>query len=171
VPAVSGGGQREQPLQACIECRWSGYIDEVEEAWSGSALSEDLLELWGVCREARLFEDVDHGQWGLVLLSPTASAARTAQERSARPSDLRPDDVVIGAFLGDQELVVVAPSENGQRRVLIALPLDSRDDWFAAGPTLGVFLARYFDAVGEKYWEGRGSPRFRDLDAEASSDG
>jgi hypothetical protein len=129
------------------------YAGEVEEAWDGSELISDALELWAACREARLFEDVDYGQWGLALLTPEASAARTAQEREARPIDFRPDDVVIGEFLGDQELVVLAPSETGQRRVLIALPLDSRAHWLAAAPSLGEFLATYFDAAGDKYWE------------------
>jgi hypothetical protein len=59
--------------------------------------------------------------------------------------------------LGDQELVVLAPSESGTRRVLIALPLDHRADWFAAASSLDEFLEKYFAAVGEKYWERGGS--------------
>jgi hypothetical protein len=128
---------------------------EVEEAWGGSELLSDAVELWMACREARLFEDVDYGQWGLALLTPAASAARTAQEREARPLDYRPGDLVIGEFLGDQELVVLAPSETGQRRVLIALPLDTRVHWPAAAASLGEFLATYFEAAGAKYWERR----------------
>jgi hypothetical protein len=72
---------------------------ELYERWPGGDLPRDALELWAACREARLFEDVDYGQWGLVLLSPSASATRTARERDARPSDLRPDDIVLGEFL------------------------------------------------------------------------
>jgi hypothetical protein len=115
------------------------------------------MELWNACREARLFEDVDYGQWGLVLLSPSSSAERTSEAREARPSEFRPDDIVIGEFIGDQELVVVASSESGRRPVLIALPLDGRHEWFLAAMTLGEFLARYFDANGDKYWEEPGS--------------
>jgi hypothetical protein len=115
-----------------------------------------------VCREARLFEDVDYSQWGLVLLTPSTSAARTAQEREARPAELRSDDIVLGEFLGDQELLILAPSEMGRRRVLIALPLDSRADWFGAGSDLGSFLARYFENAGEKYWERWGAAGSRE---------
>jgi hypothetical protein len=60
----------------------------------------DALDLWAACRQARLFQDVDYGQWGLALLAPSASETRTAQARVARPADLRPDDVVLGEFLG-----------------------------------------------------------------------
>ena len=67
----------------------------------------------------------------------------------------RPDDIVLGEFLGDQELLVLAPSETGRRRVLIALPLDSRADWLGAAPDVGEFLGRYFDSAGDKYWERR----------------
>jgi hypothetical protein len=126
---------------------------EVDEAWNRNELARDAVDLWAACRAARLFEDVDYGQWGLVLLSPRASATRTAQEREARPSDFRSDDVVIGEFLGDQELLVLAPSETGRRKVLIALPLDRRDDWIGAASDLGEFLDRYFHGRGDKYWE------------------
>jgi hypothetical protein len=77
------------------------------------------------------------------------------QEREVRPADLRPDDIVLGEFLGDLELLVLAPSETGRRRILIALPLDRRADWLGAAQDLGEFLQRYFDRAGDKYWEPR----------------
>jgi len=126
---------------------------EVEAAWGPREMPDDVTNLWSACRSARLFEDADFGQWGLVLLDPQASRARTEAERLARQTDFRDGDVVVGEFLGDQELLVVAPSESGVRRVLIALPLDPRDDWFGAAPDLARFLEAYFDAGGNKYWE------------------
>jgi hypothetical protein len=126
---------------------------EVDSAWEGFVVPAEARELWSECRSARLFEDADFGQWGLLLLAPDSSARRTAEERAARPADLRRDDVVVGAFLGDQELLVVAPSEAGSRRVLIALPLDPRADWFGVGEDLGQFLEAYFLAGGDKFWE------------------
>lgn len=125
---------------------------EVEEAWP-SGVPAEVADLWSASREGRLWEDVEYGQWGLSFLSPSASAQRTGLERSARPSDVRPDDVVIGEFLGDQELLVFAPSESGLRRVLVALPLDERSDWFGAAGDLGEFLDLYFESAGDKFWE------------------
>jgi hypothetical protein len=127
--------------------------NEVEDAWHGHGVPSDALDLWAACRQARLFQDVEYGQWGLALLAPSASATRTAQERAARPADLRPDDIVLGEFLGDQELLVLAPAETGRRRILIALPLDRRADWFGAAHDLGEFLQWYFDHAGDKYWQ------------------
>lgn len=126
---------------------------EIADAWPRGGLPSDAVELWSASREARLFEDIEYGQWGLVLLSPGASAERTALERSARASDLRADDVVLGEFLGDQELLVLAPSESGPRRVLIALPLDERSDWHGAAGCLSDFLDLYFEHAGDKFWE------------------
>ncbi len=147
------GGSTDNPFKLMSTVDGPARPDEVEDAWSDRELPSDVVDLWAACREARLFEDVDYGQWGLALLTPSASATRTAQEHEARPSDLRPDDVVIGEFLGDQELLVLAPCETGQRKVLIALPLDGRADWFGAAADLGEFLGRYFDSAGDKYWE------------------
>ena len=126
---------------------------EIDTAWAGREVPIDAADFWATSRGARLFDDVEYGQWGLHLLSPSASAARTDQEREERPSEFAPDDVVLGEFLGDQELLVLAPSEEGQRRILVALPLDGRTDWFAVASDLSEFLERYFDRYGEKYWE------------------
>lgn len=126
---------------------------EIASAWPNVEVPGELVQAWSVSRQSRLFEDVDYGQWGLAMLSPDAAAERTAQERVQRPGAYRADDVVIGAFLGDQELVVVAPSEADRRHVLIALPMDDRSDWYAAAGSLAEFLDRYLQAFGDKYWE------------------
>lgn len=126
---------------------------EVAAAWPAGNLPHELMDLWRIVRTARLFEDADYGQWGLVLLAPQASARRTATELRERPEDLQSGDVVIGEFLGDQELLVLAPAERGARRLLVALPLDPRADWYGVGAGLTPFLRAYFDAGGEKFWE------------------
>jgi hypothetical protein len=50
-------------------------------------------------------------------------------------------------------LLVCAPSEDVDRRYLIALPLDPRNDWSAAGSSVSEVLGRYLASEGEKYWE------------------
>jgi hypothetical protein len=125
--------------------------EEILTAWSDCP--EELAAFWQLCREARLFEDREHGQWGLALLDPPTSARRTRSEVVGRPGDFRSSDCVIGTFLGDQELLVLAPSEYGVRRILVALPLDGRSEWSGAGDSLVSFLGAYFDAVGHKFWE------------------
>lgn len=122
--------------------------EEIEEAWP-QGVNRQARELWSAASEARLLADVDYGQWGLVVLSPTGSAARTNMERSARPADVEKGDVVIGEFLGDQDLLVLA--RTGQ--VLVALPLDHRGEWYVVGRDLADFLDRYWRADGEKFWE------------------
>lgn len=126
---------------------------EIGAAWPHGALPAELVAAWRTSREYRLFVDVGYGQWGLVLLSPMDAARRTADERARRPSAYRKDDVVIGEFLGDQELLVLAPSEADRGHVLVALPLDDRPDWHAVASDLVEFLERYLRAFGNKYWE------------------
>jgi hypothetical protein len=127
--------------------------EEIEVAWRGVELPPAAVDLWTTYRTARLFEDIDYGQWGLIILDPGASVERTSQERESRPMDVRSDDIVIGVFLGDQDLLVLAPSNEGNQRVMIALPLDGRADWMGAAPALGEFLEAYFAAGGNKFWE------------------
>lgn len=126
---------------------------EITSAWPGGEVPGELIQAWSTSRQSRLFEDIDYGQWGLVLLSPAGAAKRTAEERVQRPSAYRADDVVIGEFLGDQELLVIAPSEADRAHVLIALPMDDRPDWPAAAGSLTEFLERYLHALGDKYWD------------------
>jgi len=141
----------DNPLRLISSVSGAALAGEVAAAWGTDA--QEARALWAESREARLFVDADFGQWGLVLVDPQSSAERTAKERAARPIEFRDEDVVVGVFLGDQELLVIAPSERGPRRVLVALPLDSRSAWFGAASELGEFLERYFDAGGNKFWE------------------
>jgi hypothetical protein len=125
---------------------------EIMAAWAGRPIRSELLELWTTCGEAELFIDADNGQWGLKILSPAASSARTRLESGERSTELDPGDIVVGEFLGDQELLVV--SKKGEP--LVALPLDLRSDWYTVGADLGEFLTSYVAAGGEKFWEQAG---------------
>jgi hypothetical protein len=146
-------GRSDNPFRLVSSAAPAASRDEVESAWREKELPDDVKSLWETCRSARLFEDADYGQWGLVLLDPQASRERTDAECQARPQDMRADDVVLGEFLGDQELLVIAPSESGRRRVLVALPLDPREDWFGVAEDMAKFLYSFLHAEGNKYWE------------------
>jgi hypothetical protein len=123
-------------------------MDDIQRAWGRAALPTSVVELWQAASGAELFVDVTYGQWGLRLLTPAVSAERSRHEFLERPSDIRPDDVVLGEFLGDQDLLVV--DVDGQP--LIALPLDVRADWYAPADSLGGFIDRYVASDGKKFW-------------------
>lgn len=144
-------GPGDNPFRLGCSLTRPATDEEIRSSWP--AAPAELARAWSVSHESRLFEDVDYGQWGLVLLSPAASARRTAEQGALRPADYRPDDVVAGEFLGDLELLVMAPSEAGDRRILVALPLDERQHWHPAAPSLAEFLEKYRDQHGAKFWE------------------
>lgn len=138
------------PFALCHTVDVGADPHEVGAAWGeATRLPPGVAEMWTAMRSARLFEDVEYGQWGLELLSPEASFERSTYERTWRDDGVVDDDVVIGAFLGDQEVVVV--DRNGA--VLIALPLDPRTDWFRPASDLVEFLDMYVAADGMKFWE------------------
>jgi hypothetical protein len=122
--------------------------EEIAAAWP-DGVDTQAVELWRAVGTGDLFVDIEYGQWGLHLLSPVESARRTVAEQEARPDDYAEGDIVLGEFLGDQDLLVLSAAEG----VLVALPLDKRDQWYTAAPTLTGFLARYYDAHGDKFWE------------------
>jgi hypothetical protein len=125
--------------------------DEIGAAWPHEAVPDALEDLWAVARSATLFEDTEFGQWGLHVLSPEESAEQSTRLRKMRMGDYRPGDVVWGTFLGDQDLLLIDGRDG--RSVLVATPLDHRDEWIRAAPALQEFLQRYIEASGEKYWE------------------
>lgn len=130
--------------------------EEIAEAWHEVQLPPEVLGLWRECREAKLFADVEYGQWGMRILTPQRSASVLERQRRDRPSDFVESDVVVAEFLGDLELLVLSPSEEGDRRVLVALELDHRPEWYGVGSSLAQFFQRYLAAQGEKFWEQSG---------------
>ena len=64
-----------KPSPAGLDSEWEppASVEEIAAAWPDSLIPDDAVELWAVCRSARLFVDTAFGQWGLVLLSPAAS--------------------------------------------------------------------------------------------------
>lgn len=142
------------PLRLACSVASPATKQEIAKAWQGQDLPPDLIEMWLHFREAQLFEDVDYGQWGMRVLSPTESFRRTAEERAARPSDFSTDDIVVAEFLGDQDLLVRSSgSSNMGGELLVALPLDPRSEWYKVGPGLPSFFSDYLSARGSKCWE------------------
>lgn len=115
----------------------------------------DLDEFWRAFRAARLFVDTSHGQWGLVLHNPEEARALTKKFRAQRTRDHAEGDLVLGEFLGDAELLFVRcdPKAADYGRVVVALPLDPRSDWYEVAESLGAFLDQYERAQGAKFWE------------------
>lgn len=133
------------------------YVDlpaseaDIRAAWPDGALPDDIRELWLRSRSARLLVEETYGASGLELLSPAKSATFTSEWFSER-EDMREGDVLVGDFLGDADRLVYAPSESGLRRLLVADPIDDRNDWYGAARTIAGFLIRYHESRGDYFW-------------------
>ncbi len=127
--------------------------DEEIDAAGIDGVPDELRALWRRCRTARLYGDVDYGQWGMVLLSPARCRELTQQYREISERDAAPGDLVVCEFLGDWERAIYARDAVGEPRVLIADPLECRADWSVAGPSLVALLQGFLVAAGDKYWE------------------
>lgn len=132
------------------------YESPAIEAALNATLPGDIIGLWAAASEIRLWEDVNYGQWGCILWSPTAVAA--GHDRAAkrlRPDDLRTGDVIIGEFRGDSDHLILRCDRDAIDfgSVVVALPIDRRCDWYRAADSLEDFMRRFLASPDRKYWE------------------
>jgi hypothetical protein len=118
-------------------------------------VSQDLKDFWSISKEAILFKDIQHGQWGLKVLSPKEALHETEALRSDRPQEYRHGDLVIGTFYGDQDLLILCCDDNSPvyGSLIVAEAIDKRIDWRSPAATWVEFLEKFYNASGEKYWE------------------
>ncbi|WP_180970204.1 SMI1/KNR4 family protein [Deinococcus planocerae] len=119
-------------------------------------LPKALEDFWLRTSGARLYEDVTYGQWGLVLYSPEEAGARSQDAKEERPEDYRIGDLIVGEFLGDLDVLLIAAEMSSFNfgAVYVASPLDPRAEWPKVGDNLGDFLEEFAQVNGEKFWEG-----------------
>ena len=120
-----------------------------------------IINLWNQTSGLRLFEDINYGQWGLILWSPNQVITEQEKRIDQRKQDFRPGDLVIGEFLGDADLLVLRCDETSPDfgNIIIALPLDSREEWDIAANSLFSFLNHLITANGDKFWENQAKLR------------
>jgi len=119
-------------------------------------LPEDLKLLWSKASEIRLHEDVNYGQWGCVLWSPSELITRHHDALSWRGTeDFRQGDLIIGEFRGDTDLLIVRcdPTKDDFGNVVIALAMDPRDKWPYVGTSIAEFMSAFLANPQQKFWE------------------
>jgi hypothetical protein len=118
-------------------------------------LPSAIINLWNQTSGLRLFENINYGQWGLIFWSPNQIINEQEKRIAQRKEDFRPGDLIIGELLGDADLLVLRCDEISPDfgNIIIALPLDSREEWNIASLTLESFLNQLIAANGDKFWE------------------
>ncbi len=121
----------------------------------GITLPLAIIHLWDRTSGLRIFEDVTYGQWGLIFWSPDRVITEQEKRIAQRQEDFRPGDLIIAEFLGDSDLLVLRCDATALDfgNVIIALPLDSREEWYLAANSLENFLSQFLAANGDKFWE------------------
>ena len=118
-------------------------------------IPEDLRELWDSFSSAKLFEDVNYGQWGLEIFDYETSNQRTREFNRERPQDAADGDRVIGRFIGDLDLLLIRcnPRESDFGSIVVAIRDGFRKEWYRPASSLSSFLEEYASYDGQKYWE------------------
>lgn len=154
IPRFARHGTSTTPFR--LSCSLAaGPAPQTDIAGLSVDVPRELESFWRAHRAARLFEDVQFGQWGLELLGPGDAVRATQTLLAARPRDYRAGDLVIGRFLGDSDCLMVRADRSTQDygSVQVVLPLDPRAEWYRVSPDLDSFLRNYFAAQGAKFWE------------------
>jgi hypothetical protein len=128
---------------------------EIEVA-AGVKLPDEIKVLWSKGSEFHLNSDVIYGQWGCILWSPAEIAARHESAIGwRRPDDFRSGDLIIGEFRGDSDLVVLRcdPSSQDFGSIVIALPIDPRDEWPCVASSVTEFIEIFLSNSEKKFWE------------------
>lgn len=152
--SVASGIQILMELRCVVLPRLT-WQDQLLEDGLNITLPQDIRTLWQHTSGLILFEDITYGQWGLVIWSPDQTMIRHQRHAAERPGIFQPSDLIIGEFLGDSELLMIRcdPTALDFGSVHIALPLDARQQWYRAAPSLTDFVRLYLSSNGEKYWE------------------
>lgn len=149
-------GSKDNPLTlVCNILPFQAWNPKLFEEKLSISLPTSLKYIWGKTSGLRLFEDITYGQWGLILWSPEYAMDQQEQQIRTRPDDFYRGDLIIGEFLGDSDLIVLRSdsTEPDFGKVMIALPLDKREEWYVASETLEDFLTTFIECGGKKFWE------------------
>lgn len=87
--------------------------------------------------------------------SPDKVRLLTEKFRAQRAREYAAGDLVVGEFLGDSDLLIVRcdPAAADYGKIIVALPLDPRGDWYEVAESLGKFFEKYERAHGARFWE------------------
>jgi hypothetical protein len=116
-------------------------------------LPDDLLLWWSKVEKAKLFLDIDHAQWGLQIFSAENSFIKTNEYLIDRIEDARANDVIIGSFYGDSELLLLSCNFDDYGCTYIVDSYYGRNDWDKASSSFYEFISYYISQEGEKYWQ------------------
>lgn len=129
--------------------------DDIESAIHG-VIPGELKAFWSKVAEIRLNDDVNYGQWGCIIWSPAEVIARHKEAlRFREPDDFRVGDLIVGEFRGDNDLLLLRcdPSENDFGAIIVALPMDTRQDWPRVASSIIEFVEQFLAHPEKKYWE------------------
>jgi len=118
-------------------------------------LPMELRDIWRTASTMAFCYDALYGQWGMILWSPEQVLVKHQFFKNIRPQEYADGDLIIGEFLGDNDLVVLRcdPNSGDFGSVLISLPIDPREDWYRCALSLNELIRGLIDNPGKKYWE------------------
>ncbi len=132
------------------------YEQEVSNCSQVKNISTDktLIEFWSNIKWANLFVDKEFMQWGLEILPFEEALSLSRSFVNDRPVDFHTDDLIVGRFFGDSDVLVMENDfEQGASVLYVAGPIDKRDDWYKLNVKFSEFVTLVIQKQGDKFWE------------------
>jgi hypothetical protein len=125
------------------------------ESTLGVRLPHEVVEMWMTTAGLTLYVEENHRQWGLIVWSPEEVVDPNRKFKELYKRDLRDGDLIMGEFLGDSDLLLLRCDDrrSDYGKVLIVDPYERRKSWKVPAASFGLFLQRFCEAKGDKYWE------------------
>jgi hypothetical protein len=111
-------------------------------------IPEDLKWFYENVGSAILFKDEEYGQFGVKFFNVYEALAVTNEIREEGEIEIEGDDLIIGGFYGDTDLVLL--SGNNISIIVSAYP---RSEGFNSALSFSEFVEKLIESKGEKFWE------------------
>lgn len=136
--------------------------DAIKRALGIVNLPEDLGMFWSYCSSLVMHFEKSEGLdiQGIYIYSMEQALLRhnyfvKELELAKATRDIHKGDFIIGEYISEQQYVLIRCDENCDDfgSILMTQPIDPREEWPIAAPSLIDFLETYYSA-NEKFWEG-----------------
>ncbi|NJK64963.1 MAG: hypothetical protein HC921_21670 [Synechococcaceae cyanobacterium SM2_3_1] len=124
-------------------------------------LPEDLRTFWFYCSSLIMHFERDEGLaiQGIYIYSMEQALLRhnyfvKQKELAKTTEDIHKGDLLIGEYFSERQYILIRCDESCDDfgSILMTQPIDPREEWPIAAPSLIDFLETYFSA-NEKFWE------------------
>ena len=117
-------------------------------------IPEYLHILWKYASNVYICEEINYGQWGLVLWNPIEVLHNNQGDPRFTAYHLEKGEIIIGEFKGDLDVVIIRCDKNQEDfgKIIIAEGMAPREEYEIVTKSLLEFLEKFMNDPTKKFW-------------------